>query len=348
MTDQRALRIDAAGNDGPVEPGQAFEIGLFRPDDAPGVVRLFREIYGEYYPYRHFYDVGKLVEMFRNGTHIPVVARTPNGDVVGYAVLHRSAPYSGLYEAAQGLTLPGYRQRGITTEIARYCEDRVVPALEAGGVFGEAVCNHIYTQKVWGKRGFAPCALGIDLMPAETYRKEGSAGGRVTVLSMFRTLRSKPQTIYTPLRYEEAIRFIYSGFDDPRDMVLSYADALPGPKTVVETEVMEFGGAARVAVPSAGGDLHDALLREEERVLNLGVTVIEISLRLTCPGIGAIVDDLWGLGYFFGGVQPRWFDDDAILMQKIVGTPNWEGIDLYDDRPKKILDYVMADWETKR
>jgi len=32
-------------------------------------------------------------------------------------------------------------------------------------------------------------------------------------------------------------------------------------------------------------------------------------------------------------------------MQKVIGEPNWDGIQLYFDRAKKILEMVRADWE---
>jgi len=34
-----------------------------------------------------------------------------------------------------------------------------------------------------------------------------------------------------------------------------------------------------------------------------------------------------------------------MLMQKILGQPNWEGIQLYSERAKKILELVKADWQ---
>ncbi|MHC1729509.1 MAG: hypothetical protein AB9866_26480 [Syntrophobacteraceae bacterium] len=54
-------------------------------------------------------------------------------------------------------------------------------------------------------------------------------------------------------------------------------------------------------------------------------------------------------GYFTGGVLPRWFDVDGLLMQKVTGTPDWEGIHVFGERAGKILAMVQADWaETRR
>jgi len=37
---------------------------------------------------------------------------------------------------------------------------------------------------------------------------------------------------------------------------------------------------------------------------------------------------------------------DGLLMQKIIGKPNWEGIQLHSDRAKMILEIARKDWET--
>jgi hypothetical protein len=61
--------------------------------------------------------------------------------------------------------------------------------------------------------------------------------------------------------------------------------------------------------------------------------------------VGQAVDVLRKRGYFLGGILPRWFDVDGMLMQKITGRPNWEGIQLFSDRAKKILELIKKDWE---
>ena len=45
------------------------------------------------------------------------------------------------------------------------------------------------------------------------------------------------------------------------------------------------------------------------------------------------------------GSFPLWFGTDGLLMQKVAGRPNWEGINLYSDRAREILGIVRKDWE---
>ena len=76
-----------------IAPGQTWEIDLLRPEDAIGVVRLFRTVYGEGYPIPAFVDPEELIRANAEKRIISSVARTPSGDIVGHNAMFRSAPY---------------------------------------------------------------------------------------------------------------------------------------------------------------------------------------------------------------------------------------------------------------
>jgi hypothetical protein len=97
-----------------------------------------------------------------------------------------------------------------------------------------------------------------------------------------------------------------------------------------------------------GHDLADYLANLENQALGQNVVVIQIWLKLSYPWSGAAVDILRSKGYFFGGVLPRWFDEDGLLMQKLVCEPDFDGIQLYSDEAKEILSIVKADWTRTR
>jgi len=50
-------------------------------------------------------------------------------------------------------------------------------------------------------------------------------------------------------------------------------------------------------------------------------------------------------GFFLGGVLPQWFDDDGLLMQKVLFVPDFESMQLYSERASRIRDLVKSDWE---
>jgi len=329
-----------------VEPGQSYEFDLFRPEDAEGVSRLFRTVYGDSYPVKTFIDPRLLIEENAAGRTISSVARTPKGDIVGHAALFHSAPCERVCESGAGLVHPSYRGgKGIYTKLGLHTVEAVTEKYKIEQVFGEPVCNHIFAQKGTASAGWITQAIEVDLMPAEAYDKEKSASGRVTALLDFKTLQSKPHTVYLPAVYKETLQFLYGGLDDRRDFQSTSKDIPPHSVTDIRSQFFDFAKVARLAVHEAGADLEDALEREERSSLGKGAVVLQVWLKLNWPWIGRVVDILRKRGYFLGGILPRWFDVDGMLMQKVIGKPNWEGIQLFFDRAKKILELVKADWQ---
>ncbi|MEI6152702.1 MAG: hypothetical protein WCQ90_01280 [Deltaproteobacteria bacterium] len=322
-----------------------YEIDIFHPGDAAGVEKLFTAIYGSGYPVKLVYNPEQLINAFETKDNIPVVARTPDGAIVAYEAMFRPAPHQRLYEVGQGLVLPEYRNMGIAAAMNRYICDIAAAEFHIDAVFGEAVCNHTHMQKAWGVYKTIETAIEVDLMPAEAYTNDKSVSGRVSTLDMFRTYITRPHTLYIPPVYDDIIRYIYSAYDDTREFAVSGGYPPADTRTNQTVQVFDFANVARVAVYEAGADFKDIFDNEEKKLLEQGLLIIQVWLKLSCPWVDSIVQYLRGKSYFFGGALPRWFDDDGLLMQKIVGTPNWGGIQLYSDRAGKILDFMRNDRE---
>ncbi len=328
-----------------IEPGQEWEVDLFRPEDAPGVIALFRTVYGDGYPVKTFTDPERLIAENAARRTISSVARTKKGDIVGHCSIFNSTPYNGLYESGAGLVLPLYRGgKGVST---RMMEHGVEMARKFGltAVWGEPVCNHVFQQKAVLKLGAKTHGVEVDLMPASAYAQEKSSSGRVSVLVDFISNLKKPHRVFLPKIYEEIMRFIYDGSEEKREMLISREILPASPGTEVKVQVFDFAQVARLALHEAGADLSAVIGAQEEGLRARGVIVFQIWLKLSWPYIGGAVEALRGRGYFFGAVLPRWFDEDGMLMQRIIGRPNWEGIQIYSDRAKKVLELVKADWK---
>jgi len=329
-----------------ISDNERITIDTFQPGDAEGVGDLFRSVYGEDYPVKLVYQPDALVEAFEKHENIPAVARSSKGIIVGYVSIFRSAPAETVYEAGQGLVHVEYRKHGIARATNRYFAEVLAPAYGAAAVFGEAVCNHPHSQKAWAKEGAIETALEVDLMPAETYAREGSASGRVATLHMTRMYLPMEHKVYAPDRYEEVMRFIYNGFRSGA-VVERERDEIAGSEpTSIENRLFEFAGVARVTVREAGHDFQAVFEGHEADAFAKGMVVVQVWLKLSRPSIGTLVEYLHGRGYFFGGILPRWFGVDGLLMQKVVPRPNWEGIHLYSDRALAILEAVRHDWQS--
>ena len=325
---------------------EKLTVDFFRPEDAEGVEKLFTEIYGDDYPAKIVYHPDQLIKAFENRDNIPIVVRVPDNRVVGYSSLFRAAPDKGVYEKGNGAVAMDFRNAGVMSMIFQYVKEMLPGIGDINVFFGEPVCNHIYIQKAaLANLPFMETAIEIDLMPAEAYEKEKSASGRVSTLLMFITVVPKPHTVHIPEMYSEYFGYIYSGFDDMHFFSSSKDDFPPLQQTQISTQIFDSAQVARVTVLEAGSDLERVLASEEQRILNQNVEVIQVWLKLSWPWITKTVASLKNIGYSFGGVLPQWFGEDGLFMQKTLSEPNWEGIHLFSERAKGLLEFIKADWQ---
>ncbi len=333
----------------PIAPGQTWEVDLFRPEDAAGVARLFLQVYGEGYPVKTFVEPELLIAENRSLRTISIVARTPRGDIIGHNAIFNSAPFPGLYESGAGVVHPLYRGgAGIFAQMNAHGLEQGKTRFKIAGLFGELVCNHVFSQRMCAKLGAVNMAVELDLMPAAAYAQEGSARGRVSSLLDFIFIQSKPQTVFIPQVYQEALDFIYGGLTDERTR-RSSEDPIPaGGITELASQVFDFAQVARLAVIQAGRDFDQMLLGREQDLAAQGIVVVQIWLNLAWPWVGAVVDRLRARGYFLGGLLPRWFDSDGLLLQKTAARPGWEDMQIYFERAQKIAAFARADWEASK
>ncbi len=332
------------------EKDRTWEVDFFRPADAAGVAALYRAVYGENYPISELYDPEFLVRQNETGEAYRVVARTLTGEVVGHVAFYRSSPPNPrLYEVGQLMVRQDYRRSNMAFKLSRYSAKEIPLRYSLEQIWAEAVCNHIFTQRMSMSKDSYETAIEIDLMPAESYEqaftKPMAGAGRVTNLIYFRTFQTRGQDIYLPPVYEESLRYLYSAQEFGHRYRLSTEPLPYGVATKGEARLFPTAGVARLTFEEVGGDFQPRL-EEFERKANAGASIVtQVFIKLTHPWIGAAVDILRRRGYFLGGILPRWFDDDGLLMQKISATPNFAGVQLYSKRAKKILEIVKNDWQ---
>ena len=326
------------------------KIELFRPEDAEAVGDLFRSVYGEDYPVKVYYDPEQLRKAFAEEKILPAVARELNtGRVVGITSLYNSAPWDGVYESGGGMVEPEFRQGRIFYDLCEYLYNQVAPKRNVALVFGEPVCIHVYSQRMQYHLGFHGMALEVDLMPRETYEvtfgSQRVPPGRVACMIDVKTFRPRPHRVYLPLVYEQQLRGLYARLDDERSIDQATAAIPPDATTRVETQFFESAGVVRMALHEAGRDVAEQVAREVEKYQGQGAKIFQAWVGLDRPWVGEVVEQLRDMGFFFGGLLPRWFDHDGILMQLMYHEPNWEGIKLYRPEMRELLQQVKADWQ---
>jgi hypothetical protein len=239
-----------------------------------------------------------------------------------------------------------YRNTGIYGNFISYIVNEYAPQNpHIEEIFGELVCNHVYSQKLAANFGSFETAIEVALMPAEAYTAEKNAEGRVATIDVFRCYVPKPHLIYFPRVYDEILHRIYARLDDQRDMVLSDGVLPDTAVTKAEMTIFDFARVGRIAVPELGSDFAARLSELEDQARSKNVIVLQVWLNLTESCVGHAVDILRDRGYFFGGALPRWFDGDGLLMQKLECPPDFEKIMLLNDFSKELLKFIREDWK---
>ncbi len=332
------------------EEKPSWVIDIFRPEDAAGVVELYRMVYGDSYPVKTVYDPKELIREESAGAAYRVVARTAGGEVVGHVALYRSSPPNlNLYEIGQLMVKHDFRGADIASRLIGFISGEMPERCGLEQIWGEAVCNHLVTQQMAFWEGFYPMALEVDLMPAESYDKAflrplGNTG-RVSTLVIFKTFKTRAQVIFLPKIYEQSLQYIYSACDFGHTYVQSRRGFADGTATKGKTDVFAAAGVARITLFEAGEDFPAYIKETERRITAEGAVVIQVYLPLSLPCAGAVVDVLRANGYFLGGPLPRWFDGDGLLMQKTLSAPNFGEVHLYRKQAKEILKIIKEDWQ---
>ncbi len=340
------MKID---HDIPIEPRQSFVVDRLRPEDARGVAHLFFGEYGSGYPVDAYYFPERIVEENSNGNIYSVVARTPRGDIIGHGALYRSSPYHrNLYEIGQYIIHREYRTTFAAYKINEYIAGELMPRVRPDGVFGEAVCNIVATQKSSYLIGMKDMALEIDLMPAQAYEKAKSASGRVTCLILYLPFGDGPREAFIPEVYRRELESIVTGANLERRLTVGAATTPADRKSDIRVRFFGDAGVGRFNVVAAGADFPGLVDQLEGEGGAKGTVVFQYFLNLADPWIGETIERLRERGYSLGGYVPRWFDGDAMLMQKLLAEPDFSGIRLHSTGAKELLSLVRADWERTR
>lgn len=329
-----------------IKQDQSFVVDSFEEQDAKGIANLFLAVYGREYPIKTFYHPGRIIRENANGNVHSVVARTPNGDIVAHGALYRSSPYSDqLYEIGQMLVLPDYRTTFAAYKINAYLGSEQLEKIRPTGIFGEAVCHHVITQKCSTLIDMKDVALELDLMPGATYSREIGTGGRVSCLIQFKPCRDVLRTVYIPPCYQDQIRFILHDLGLERELSDAQEPFPQRSKSIIRRKFFAHAGVGRFNVVSSGNDFPKSVAELEKMGAERGTRVLQYFISLGEPWCGAAVNILQGRGYSFGGYLPQWFETDGLLMQKTQGVPDPSAVQLYTDKAREILRMVLEDRE---
>ena len=99
----------------------------------------------------------------------------------------------------------------------------------------------------------------------------------------------------------------------------------------------------RLNIRRIGADLRMCVAAAVAAARRNGRCMVQVALALDSPSADAAVEALRDAGFWFGALLPRWMGADALLMQRAIKSPNFNGINLYTDDAKALLRFVRQD-----
>lgn len=331
-----------------------WTVRFFCPEDANGVVALYREIYGDNFPFALIYDPAWHVKQFQTGDSLMLVASLPEHKIIGCISIYRSVSTNrNLFEAGAMLVSEKYRFDNLPRVLSRTIFAEAKSQFKITDIWVEAVCNNRVTQMVSIKQGYGYCAIEVDTMPENAYLQLTERGlntkNRVSCGVLFWSARNIGDEIYLPSCYAEELKSIYSALPFQHTFTLSHIDAKPESEyseLLVENNVS--AQMSRVTVQTIGKDFAERIQVLVIDLQKLDIKVSQIILPLSSPSVGWAVVALRQNGYWFGGVMPQWFCIDGFLMQRTEYTPDFEKMLIYSKTGQFIFDIVKTDFERSK
>ncbi|MCB9494908.1 MAG: hypothetical protein H6681_05655 [Desulfobacteraceae bacterium] len=322
-------------------PDLKTRITPFSPEYAKGIAELTYAVYNDSYPAKYWYDPEQLITLHEKGNIHSLLGINEKNEVVGCIAMYKSsAPYEKLKEAGMIMTEFSYRGARLISELASSMHDYFKNEDSIEGLYGESVCNHTITQKMSESSGFNVTAVETALVPpSDSMGKENRNSERIACVYSCSIKDNKDFiTVYMPEIYENILSEIYSSINLKRNLK---KDVNKPEETKTTSEIEEYPGpkVKRVNVSKAGTDFKTFI---EKSVINGEFEVVQVFISLSRPGVNDFCMELKKHGFYFGGIMPVWFGDDAILMQK---TPDhFNEIKIYSDMARKILNFSISDY----
>lgn len=329
-----------------------FQIVTVTKLNASHVGTVFRSVYGDDFPLKYVYQPDSLWKEIEEGRLVAALAFDAAGQAAGYIALYKTAPNPLLWEAGNMIVNPVYKLTNVSSLLGNYYFD---PAFcgkgENDGIFSEAVCCHYFTQVSGSKSGLSDCALELDQLDGDSFKDNNhnkEETKRVSCVLSFLEFNDPIETMYLPEVYADVLQNLSKPLRS-RCYQLGIAPLPDSGVTVWEEKYYASAQTWKIAVREIGADWPTVVAEILAEGLQKQVISLQVTLNTACPQIGIAVRQLREQGFFLGGLVPRWFGTDGVLLQKVFGNePDYDGTKLYTRTAKELLTFIRADWEEVR
>jgi len=317
------------------------------PSEAAEVAKTVYKAYGYSYGYDQAYYPEQLVQLNAEGDIVSVVAVTSRGKIAGHCALLFHDKDARIAELGMGVVKPEFRSLGCFYQMNEIL-DQQAKKTNLVGVFGQAVTNHSYSQRVGHKVGLKDCAVILAYLP-DTVTFKGISERlpqRDSVVIHFKYLKPPAtETVYTPPHHETIIRRLYANVGaEPTMASASDSAKAPAGASLIQTRVIGQLSFARIEILKYGSDVVREV-KSRLRDLRLERTdAINLYLDLSDPLTTVMTERFEELGFFFAGILPAAAHrGDALILQYLNNVAlNYDMIRLDSDLAKHMLAYIKG------
>jgi len=313
--------------------------------DAAGLARCVYRCYGYTYANEFIYNPDQVLSLIERDLLRSFVAVTPDGEVVGHSGIIRNYADSQVAESGMAVVDPRYRSHHLLGSIKSH-QVEAVRELQLIGTYADAVALHPITQKANVAIGARETGLLLAEIPEFTqfrgFDEEPRQRGSVVVY-YHATGEAPAREVFLPQRYWALLESIYGQLGLRRDLLKPKPGGVPA-QSSLHVDVNRRRGLARIEIESAGSDLGEEVSQRFRELCLRRLDVIHIDLPLGDSTAMAAVDDLRGLGFFFGTVIPELRNGDVLRLQYLNNVAlDTDRLVLYSDEAKRLLAAILAD-----
>jgi serine/threonine-protein kinase RsbW len=245
------------------------------------------------------------------------VALDVGGRVVGHYALERPG-LGAIAEEGEALVLPEHRHHHLM-EALRGLLETEAHQLKITGLFGQAVTNHVFTQKVWQRFNLQVCGLSLGASPRSFHTMAELLPQRMSLLLGFKYLRPPVQVIlHVPAQHRMICARIFDQFRVHVEFPEARPAEEPGQLSVDHFPALQ---KAIIRVRRVGAGLAAEISRTRRSLCETSaVEAIFLELPLAQAGTPDLCCSLEQAGFFFSGIGPSFAADGDVLRLQFLNV----------------------------
>jgi anti-sigma regulatory factor (Ser/Thr protein kinase) len=330
----------------PVEREQEripFAIRWMETEEAMAVSKLVYQGYGYSYLHNHLYYPDRVIKLHAQGKIRSAIAVTGAHDIVGHMALIKEEEGSTLAETGMGVVSRKFRKQAVAEKLLQFLIQEG-EKMRLTAVYGNAVTNHPYMQKISEKVGMKTCGLMLGYVPSTMSFKGITERlphreSTVTVYRCFRTLAD--QILYPPPQHLEMTERLYRNIGVCPNIQKADSVSLKEEPSQVSVNINRDFKSSEIVVIRYGKDILSEIKTKLMGILRQNIKVIHLFLNLQDSLTSPLTTEFEKLGFIFGGILPGEHFKDTLVLQYLNNLQIQYGkIQLHSVVSRELLEYI--------